>query len=41
MKNPLAQVKFVCLFKVTVLNLHVIKMKPDNFSSQTIGADVF
>ena len=41
MKNPLGQVRFVHLFKVTVLNLHVIMMKPDNFSSQTTGANVF
>ena len=29
MKNPLGQVKFVSLFKVTALNLHVIVMKPE------------
>ena len=29
MKNPLRQVKFVRLFKVAVLNLHVIMMKPE------------
>ena len=29
MKNPLGQVKFVRLFKITVLNLHVIMMKPE------------
>ena len=29
MKKPLGQVKFVRLFKVTLLNLHVIMMKPD------------
>ena len=27
-EDPLTQVKFVHLFKVTVLNLHVIMMKP-------------
>ena len=27
-KNPLGQLKFVRLFRVTVLNLHVIIMKP-------------
>ena len=30
MKNPLGQVKFVRLFTVTVLHLHVIMMKPEN-----------
>ena len=29
MKNPLGQVKFVRLFKVIVLNLRVIMMKPE------------
>ena len=29
MKNPFGQVKFVHLFKVIVLNLHVIMMKPE------------
>ena len=29
MKNPLGQVKVARLFKVTVLNLHVIMMKPE------------
>ena len=29
MKNPLGQVKLVRLFKVAVLNLHVIMMKPE------------
>ena len=28
-EDPLGQVKFVHLFKVTVLNLHVIMMKPE------------
>ena len=28
-EDPLEQVKFVHLFKVNVLNLHVIIMKPD------------
>ena len=28
-KDPLGQVKFVRLFKVTVLNLHVIMKKPE------------
>ena len=28
-EDPLGQVKFVSLFKVTVLNLHVIMMKPE------------
>ena len=29
MMNPLGQVTFVRLFKVTALNLHVIMMKPE------------
>ena len=29
MKNPLKQVKFMRLFTVTLLNLHVIMMKPE------------
>ena len=29
MKHPLGQVKFVRLFKATVLNLYVIMMKPE------------
>ena len=29
-EDPLGQVKFVGLFKVTVLNLHEIIMKPEN-----------
>ena len=28
-EDPLGQVKFVRLFKVTMLNLHIIMMKPD------------
>ena len=28
-EDPLRQVKFVQLFKVTVLNLHVVMMKPE------------
>ena len=28
-EDPLGQVKFVCLFKVTVLYLHEIMMKPE------------
>ena len=28
-QDPLGQVKFVRLFKVTVLSLHVIMMKPE------------
>ena len=45
MKNPLGEVKFVHLFEVTVLNLHVIMMKPEIKliiqQPDSIGANVF